>query len=78
MKFAKLSSAKMIALLIRQTLVPPTFRHLRYLKTAKLCPLKVTVYMESRKRAAVIAKMFFDVHILLVRTIIFTAAFSRV
>ena len=30
MKFAKLSSAKMIALLIPQTLVPPTFRRLRY------------------------------------------------
>ena len=30
MKFTKLSSAKMIALLICQTLVPQTFRRLRY------------------------------------------------
>ena len=30
-KFAKLSSAKLISLLIRQTLIPPNFRHLRYI-----------------------------------------------
>ena len=29
-KFAKLSSAKLISLLIRQTLIPPNFRRLRY------------------------------------------------
>ena len=29
--FAKLSSAKLISLLIRQTLVPPNFRRLRYM-----------------------------------------------
>ena len=29
-KFAKLSSAKLISLLIRQILIPPNFRRLRY------------------------------------------------
>ena len=29
-KFAKVSSAKLISLLIRQTLIPPNFRRLQY------------------------------------------------